>query len=254
MSSIHEFPGADKVLEDERCKARESTTNRKPKRKPNPKPLDPAAIPDHGPVVYALRNTENGRVYIGSTRQFRARSQVHLSDLRAGTHQNVALQVDWTSYGEAAFRWEFVGRGYHREEQEAILAAWRENPDQLYNDLPTNHRQSVSSDNTMDGQNESDIFIENPAIRRGFTQIPNHILSMRELSANAKLVYMMLLSYAWKDGSCFPGQERMAYDLGVHLNTIGRALQELQSHGLIEIQRRGLQKTNRYIIRDLDTD
>ena len=49
---------------------------------------------------------------------------------------------------------------------------------------------------------------------KGFTQIPNHIIR-GSLSPGAKLAYSLLLSYAWHNDFAFPGQERMADDMGV---------------------------------------
>ena len=53
-----------------------------------------------------------------------------------------------------------------------------------------------------------------PIARYGFTQLPNFILRNPELSANAKTVYSLLLSYAWHNNLCFPGQERLAEHMG----------------------------------------
>ena len=36
-----------------------------------------------------------------------------------------------------------------------------------------------------------------PATRQGFTQVPNFILTNDRISVGAKLVYAMLLKYAW---------------------------------------------------------
>jgi hypothetical protein len=38
-----------------------------------------------------------------------------------------------------------------------------------------------------------------PITRHGFTQVPNFILTKKELSVGAKLAYAMLLKYAWGD-------------------------------------------------------
>ncbi|HZA23323.1 MAG TPA: helix-turn-helix domain-containing protein [Dehalococcoidia bacterium] len=46
----------------------------------------------------------------------------------------------------------------------------------------------------------------------GFTQVPNHVLRSKKISPGAKLTYAMLLSYAWNNEYCFPGQERLAID------------------------------------------
>src|SRR5215208_2099219 len=50
---------------------------------------------------------------------------------------------------------------------------------------------------------------------KGYTQVPNHVLVSDRLSPGAKLTYAMLLKYAWQNDSCFPGQERLAKDMGV---------------------------------------
>ena len=42
-----------------------------------------------------------------------------------------------------------------------------------------------------------------PITRHGFTQVPNFILTKKELSVGAKLAYAMLLKYAWGDDACF---------------------------------------------------
>lgn len=85
----------------------------------------------------------------------------------------------------------------------------------------------------------------------GFTQIPNFVLKNPKVSGNAKLVYAGLLSYAWNNDSCFPGQERLARDLGLGERTVNRAIQELKASGLIEVKRQGLGKPNIYILKQV---
>ncbi len=82
----------------------------------------------------------------------------------------------------------------------------------------------------------------------GFTQLPNLLLNNLELSFAAKVVYSKLLSYAWHNNLVFPGQERMAEEIGTSKSVVNRAVLELQDHGWIEIQRRGQGKTNLYIL------
>ena len=49
-----------------------------------------------------------------------------------------------------------------------------------------------------------------PVTRHGFTQVPNFILTKKEISVGAKLAYAMLLKYAWDNDACFPGQVKLA--------------------------------------------
>ena len=82
----------------------------------------------------------------------------------------------------------------------------------------------------------------------GFTQVPNLLLKCSGLSSNAKIVYAQLLSYAWTNERCYPGQVRMAEDIGSTKSTINRAILELQQASWLEIERRGQGKTNVYTL------
>src|ERR1700674_1637709 len=84
------------------------------------------------------------------------------------------------------------------------------------------------------------------ATRQGFTQVPNFILKSKKLSSGDKMAFAMLLSYAWQNDFCFPGQERLAQDLGLTDRSVRTHLKSLQSHGLLNIQRRGQCITNIY--------
>jgi hypothetical protein len=67
-----------------------------------------------------------------------------------------------------------------------------------------------------------------PIAQHGFTQLPNFILRNPDLSANAKTVYSLLLSYAWHNNLCFPGQERLAEHMGSHVSTVTRLVSGLR--------------------------
>jgi len=84
------------------------------------------------------------------------------------------------------------------------------------------------------------------ATRHGFTQVPNFILTKADISVGAKLAYAMLLKYAWGDDACFPGQTKLADDMGSGERSVRRYLEELEKANLLEIVQRGLGKTNLY--------
>src|SRR5919206_2940916 len=81
---------------------------------------------------------------------------------------------------------------------------------------------------------------------KGFTMVPNHLLISNRISPGAKLTYAMLLKYAWQNDYCFPGQERLAKDMGVTDRSIRTYLQELEREQFITIKQRGLGKPNLY--------
>lgn len=69
---------------------------------------------------------------------------------------------------------------------------------------------------------------DNPVVQGGFTQTPNFILKDRTLSMGAKVTYSLFLSYAWHNDSCFPGQERLANDLGITRVRVTQLIGELE--------------------------
>ena len=87
-----------------------------------------------------------------------------------------------------------------------------------------------------------------PVTRGGFTQVPNFILKDPNLSVGAKLSYAMFLSYAWHNDSCFPGQDRLAADMGLSRSRVTELVSELSRAGLLTIQRRGQGRTNYYTV------
>jgi len=94
-----------------------------------------------------------------------------------------------------------------------------------------------------------EIASNDPIVRGGFTQVPNFILKNADLSLGAKVTYAMFLHYAWHNDSCFPGQERLAGDMGMSQSRVSEFIKELQTAALIEITRRGQGRTNLYKIK-----
>jgi Helix-turn-helix domain len=91
-----------------------------------------------------------------------------------------------------------------------------------------------------------EIVSADPVTRHGFTQVPNFILTNKEISVGAKLAYAMLLKYAWTDDACYPGQQKLAVDMGAGERSVRTYLKELEDAGFLEVTQRGLGKTNLY--------
>ena len=89
---------------------------------------------------------------------------------------------------------------------------------------------------------------DDPVLQKGFTQVPNHILRDADLSTGAKLAYAVILSYAWNNDYCFPGQERLAQDMGVSDRSVRTYIKDLEDSGFLEVEQRGLGKTNIYSV------
>src|SRR6266853_2296785 len=95
---------------------------------------------------------------------------------------------------------------------------------------------------------ERNIFLRGADVltAKGFTMVPNHVLVSEKISPGAKLAYAMLLKYAWQNDYCFPGQKRLAEDMGVTDRSVRTYMQELQSQKFVAIKQRGLGKPNWY--------
>ena len=81
---------------------------------------------------------------------------------------------------------------------------------------------------------------------QGFTQVPNAILKSDKISPGVKLLYSLLLSYAWHNDYCFPVQDRLADDIGISRISVNRHVQELAEKGFIKITRKGQGRANLY--------
>ena len=82
--------------------------------------------------------------------------------------------------------------------------------------------------------------------QRGFTQVPNHVLRSDRISPGAKLAYAMLLSYAWQNDFCFPGQARLAKDMGTSLRSVVTYIKELTQADFVAVKKLGQGRANLY--------
>lgn len=97
------------------------------------------------------------------------------------------------------------------------------------------------------------LIVENPKLKNGFTAMPNSVIMARGLSIGAKLIYGLLIMFAWQENECFPGQERLSVAAEVSIRQVQRYLLELREYGLITWRQRGQNQTNIYYIKDIKT-
>jgi hypothetical protein len=111
-----------------------------------------------------------------------------------------------------------------------------------------NHRRSNGLRNIGDVIAEKNIILKgaDAFTTKGFTQVPNAILRSGKLTMGAKMAYAALLSYAWHNDYCFPGQQRLADDIGVSRQTANGYIQELKEKRFVHVIRQGQGKTNVY--------
>jgi len=86
----------------------------------------------------------------------------------------------------------------------------------------------------------------NPSKGRKFSPVPNGLMRRREVSMGAKIVYGRLNQYAGIKTVAFPGLDRIANEVGTSKSSAIKYIKELERHGLIYKERKGLGRTNRY--------
>ena len=106
-------------------------------------------------------------------------------------------------------------------------------------------------DHISEALKERNIILEttDPVVADGFTQVPNFILKNDALTVGEKITFAMFLTYAWHNDKVFPGQERLANDIGITRRSVNTFVKGLEKKGFLTIQRRGLGKTNLYTLR-----
>lgn len=93
-------------------------------------------------------------------------------------------------------------------------------------------------------------------MERGFTQIPNLILTETKLSAQARIIYCILMAYDWqnkdgkKKGFVWPSQQTLADEAGFSVKSIQLYLDELEASGLIHKVHTPQVKTLIYVLRE----
>ena len=57
--------------------------------------------------IYKITNTDNGKVYIGQTKDFSHRQACHIYDMKVGRHKNPYMQADYF-INPKAFKYEMI--------------------------------------------------------------------------------------------------------------------------------------------------
>lgn len=58
--------------------------------------------------IYAIKNNENGKLYIGQSSNIHLRLKGHISALKMNRHNNMHLQRSWNKYGNDSFSFEII--------------------------------------------------------------------------------------------------------------------------------------------------
>lgn len=98
------------------------------------------------------------------------------------------------------------------------------------------------------GLDDKTVRFQSKVEQAGYTIVPNVVLLDPTLSAGAKALYAVLRYYARQDEHCWPGQARLATQLGVTDKTLRGYIAELTEARLVAAKRRGRGTTNIYVL------
>jgi len=82
----------------------------------------------------------------------------------------------------------------------------------------------------------------------GFVEIPKNILPITSVTVGAKVCLSVMLSYVWHKEGEFPGQRKLAQDMGVSLRSAVNYIRELEKRKLLSIKRKGRGRTSIYTL------
>lgn len=101
--------------------------------------------------VYQIKNTVNGKLYIGSSKDINVRWKQHLNELNKNSHVNDHLQNAWNKYGKENFIFsiiELCNENNLREREQYYIDKFNcINNEKGYNIMPTTN-MSVLADET----------------------------------------------------------------------------------------------------------
>lgn len=98
------------------------------------------------------------------------------------------------------------------------------------------------------------IINKNELLAWRFAPMPEIVRRSPRLSDGAKILYNEIVSYIWQknESKTWASQETLASNLSISRQTVSNRLKELAAVGLIEIRRRGLNKSNEIYLLRLD--
>lgn len=173
-------------------------------------------------TIYKIKNTLNGRVYIGSSITPEHRKQTHLKALKSGKHYNKLMQRDYTAQNGEGFRYSMIDTCTEEDRNIVELQHINENSAFVssggYNvGIPSEHTGSVASTAEL----AYIPYLVNPKYTTGINLVYSYLLEMYKIHKEKGLTLYLRV----KD---------IESAIGVEASTVKRALKELRTDNLIE--------------------
>lgn len=99
--------------------------------------------------IYQIKNILNGKIYIGSTKNYKKRFSNHKHDLKNNKHKNTHLQSAWNLYGGENFEFKMLktckkSKQFEIETKEINKIMKKLGVDNVYNIISNPHQQAES--------------------------------------------------------------------------------------------------------------
>lgn len=187
-------------------------------------------------TIYRIKNTVNGKVYIGSSITPEHRKQTHLKALKAGKHYNKLMQRDYTEQNGEGFRYSTIDTCTEEDRNIVELMHINENSSFVssggYNvGIPSQNSVSVSSTFEL-------------------SYIPYLVNTKYPMGTN--LIYSYLLAmykaHQEKGNMLYLRHKDIEAGTGLSEKTSVRAVKELINDGLVEVLANRCFNTTQYIV------
>jgi hypothetical protein len=208
--------------------------------------------------TYAIKNTDNNKVYIGCTTEPNKRKTVHFSKLRNNDHVNTRLQYDFNKYGEESFKFviinEFIGTpAYAKEIENRLINENNARGEGGYNKneaQPIFQKDLVGDKNPMFGRSQSE------DSRKKMSSTKKRLGTARGLkNSNARLSlddYLVIIDMLNEDtGESYEQKYRRLSNI-FNISTVTLKRIKLGKHHFNEYLKTRLKDRFKYIIIDFD--
>ena len=198
--------------------------------------------------VYQIKNQNNGKIYIGSSKDIVKRYQSHKYQLESGKHANKALQEDYNKGNDFVLSTLVIlacpiHEDLYNHEREEIEKA-KEKGKMLYNAMPLVHKNAYISDNSLvwDFAN----FYCHEKFGYSIGQILNMVPARKQVFYNIAFGFgdEKSLSDKYYDAIEFQNKERYYHGLGIDYNqcVIDSRVSEIPLKTILKLEKENVKR------------
>lgn len=187
-------------------------------------------------TIYKIKNTLNGRVYIGSSITPEHRKQTHLKALKSGKHYNKLMQRDYTEQNGEGFRYSMIDTC--TEEDRNIVELQHINENSAFVSSG-GYNVGIPSEQTGSVASTAELGYIPYLVNKNFTSGTNltysYLLEMYKIHQEKGIILYLRI-------------KEIEEGTGLSTATVNRALKELRNDSLIETKADKCFNASSYIV------